>query len=178
MGRWGGWARSGWLSAALGLLLYARLGQICRNMEGLAARFAAGRLRRREVPAVRRAVEAGARVRRRSGERLWPGDFGWLVKAAAWHAAGFGCQLRAVLETPEMVALLKASPQAVRILTPLCRMLAIETQLLRPGVVPVVKVPVVTAKRVRRKRAPVDWGRIPIPCGVMAAVRRLGVETG
>jgi hypothetical protein len=89
------------------------------------------------------------------------------VKAAAWRAAGFGLQLRTVLETPEMVALLQACPQAVRILRPLCRMLAIETQVLRPGAA-VVERP----KRVRKPRAKVDLGRVPIPRGVMAAVRR------
>jgi hypothetical protein len=35
-------------------------------------------------------------------------------------------------------------------------------------VVPVVKV------RVRTKRPPVDWGRIPLPRGVLSAARRQG----
>jgi hypothetical protein len=82
-----------------------------------------------------------------------------------------------VLETPEMVALLEAAPQAARILTPLCRMLAIESSVLRPGAagpaVPEVKAE--TPKRVRTPRAKVDWGRIPIPRGGLAAVRRQGI---
>jgi hypothetical protein len=71
-----------------------------------------------------------------------------------------------VLETPEMVAFLAACPQAVRVLTPVCRMLAIETQVLRPGVVRTV--------RARTQRPPVapDLGRVPIPRGVMAWVRQ------
>jgi hypothetical protein len=47
--------------------------------------------------------------------------------------------------------------------------------LLRPGVVVVAPVAAVveeTPKRVRKPRPKVDWGRIPIPRGVMAAVRR------
>ncbi len=68
-----------------------------------------------------------------------------------------------------MVALLTAAPQAVRVLRPLCRMLAIETQVLRPGVEVVRRVAV---KRVRKPDVPVDWGRIPLPRGVLSAVRR------
>jgi hypothetical protein len=78
-----------------------------------------------------------------------------------------------------MVELLLATPQAARILRPVCRMLAVDTSLLRPRaagtaevaaaeVAPEVKV------RVRVPRAPVDWGRIPLPRGVLAAARRQG----
>jgi hypothetical protein len=168
----GGWGLLGWLDAALVLLLYRRLGQIGRDMEGLAARFAAGTLRRRPPEGVTRAAVVERRVRRAATARIWPGGFGWLVKAASWHAAGYGSQLRAVLQTPEMVALLEATPQAARVLTPLCRMLAVETSVLRPGVTPrAVKARI----RVRTARPKVDWGRIPIPRGVLAAVRRQGV---
>jgi hypothetical protein len=85
-----------------------------------------------------------------------------------------------ILEQPEMVELLVAAPQAARILRPLCRMLAVETALLRPrpagavaeiesvAVIPVAK------PRVRVARAPVDWGRIPLPRGVLSAARRQG----
>ncbi len=71
-----------------------------------------------------------------------------------------------------MVALLIAAPQAVRILRPLCRMLAIETSVLRPGVV-VVERPV-RVKRVRTPRPPVDLGRVPLPRGVISWARREG----
>jgi hypothetical protein len=79
-----------------------------------------------------------------------------------------------------MVALLVACPQAGRVLLPVCRMLAVETSLLRPGVAgAVASVAVVVAeeevrKRVRKPRAPVDWGRIPLPRGVLSAARRQG----
>ena len=108
----------------------------------------------------------------------WPGRFGWLVRAAAYRAAVYGEQLRAILEQPEMVALLIAAPQARRILRPVCRMLAVEAALLRPrpaGVV--VEVPAgavvdVVKKRVRKARVPVDCGRIPLPRGVLTWARR------
>ncbi len=165
----GGWSVRGWLGAALGLLLYQRLGRICRDMEGLASRFAAGRVRR-VVGRVSVGRVAGGSAGR---ARVLPGDFGWLVKAASWHAAGYTSQLRAVLEAPEMVGFLEACPQAVRVLRPLCRMLAIEAAVLRPGLVDnVVSVDGVRPKRVRAPRAVVDMGQVPIPRGVMSAVRR------
>jgi len=50
------------------------------------------------------------------------------------QAAGFASQLRHMLGEPEMIALLQASAQARRVLTPLCRMLGIEAELLQaPG---------------------------------------------
>jgi hypothetical protein len=100
-----------------------------------------------------------------------------LLPLVPMHAAGFASQLRAVLEDPEMKALLAAVPQARRVLAPVCRMLALEPALL--GVVPaasvpagvVEKAPVVKAVRVRVKPEPF---RIPFPRGVLAAARRQG----
>jgi len=168
-GEVGGWHLRGMLSHVVMMLLYRRLGEVCRKIERLAARFQAGRLRLRE-PGTR----GGVRHAAKTGARIWPGRFGWLVRAASYQAAGYGCQLRHVLEQPEMVELLKASPQAVRLLQPVCRMLAIETALLRPGVL--VPPPVVRVRkpRLRKKREPIDWGRIPLPRGVLTAARRQG----
>ncbi len=157
------WGGRGWLAEALVLLVHRRLGELGLRMERMAARFRAGTLR---SPAPR-AVTGPLGARARAGARIWPRSFGWLVRAAAWEAAGFGLQLRAVLEAPEMVELLTACPQAVRVLRPLCRMLAIEPRMLRPGALPAVAVP-----RTRAPRPKVDWGNCPIPRGVLAAVRR------
>jgi len=182
----GGWGGRGLLSTALVLLLYRRLGGICGQMERLVARFQAGRIwRRGPRAAVAGKLVSNGRVRAVPAVQL-SGRFGWLVWAASYQAAGYGCQLRAILGQPEMVALLMAAPQAARILRPVCRMLAVETSLLRPrlegaavgaAVEPepetqasgaVVKV------RVRKPRVAVDWGRIPLPRGVLAAARRQG----
>jgi hypothetical protein len=182
----GGWGGRGLLGQALVMLLYHRLGGICGKMERLAARFQAGRLWRVSARAV--AVErVGADGRKRAvALSVWPRRFGWLVRLASYQAAGYGCQLRAVLGQPEMVELLLAAPQAARILRPLCRMLAVETALLRPrpegaavdagGAVAEIA-PVVKA-RVRRPREVVDFGRIPLPRGVLAAARRQGFGKG
>jgi len=168
------------LSQALVMLLYQRLGGICGLMERLAQRFQAGRLWRVES----RAGASGSRAvdgRTPAVPALrWPGRFGWLVRAAAYQAAGYGSQLRVILERPEMVELLIAAPQAARILRPLCRMLAVETALLRPRPAgAAVEILAVEAVRVAKPRvrvapAPVDWGRIPLPRGVLSAARRQG----
>jgi len=168
-GEVGGWTVRGLLSQLLALLLFQRLDEICGKIERLAARFQAGRLWQRKPQ-----TRAGARNAGKTGARIWPGRFAWLVRAAGHQAAGYGCQLRHVLEQPEMVELLKAAPQAARILRPVCRMLAIETSLLRPGVVEPEPVMRVRKPRMRKPRVPIDWGRIPLPRGVLSAARRAG----
>ncbi len=172
------------------LLLYRRLFVICRKMERLVERFQSGRLRRGAPRPISQVIlaEAGGETRRLD-EEVCPRRFGWLVRLAAYQAAGYGSQLRAVLETPEMVALLVAAPQAARILSPLCRMLAVETSLLRPRpggmaaddtckTTPGENGGAVVRKPARVVRKPVDWGRIPLPRGVLAAARRQGVRKG
>jgi len=176
----GGWGGRGFLAPVLTLLLFRRLGEVCGDMERLCQRFQAGRLWRvlgRAGVAGRVASDGRERV---GPGRVWPWRFGWLVRAAAHHAAVYGGQLQAVLSEPEMVALLLASPQARRILRPVCRMLAIETSLLRPGTtgavaeVAAAEIAVVVKPRVRKPRVAVDWGRIPLPRGVLSAARRQG----
>ena len=175
----GGWGLRGFLSTALVLLVYRRLGEILRRMEGLAGRFRAGRVWRRGARAGDLEGVAAVAVRRAQGGRLWPRSFGWLVRAASWQAAGFGSQLRAVLAQPEMVALLVAAPQAARVLRPLCRMLAIEASVLRPGVAVVAPGEgVVRVPRVRKPRVAVDWGRIPMSREIVLAARRDGFLKG
>jgi hypothetical protein len=187
----GGWGGRGLLSQVLVMLLYRRLGGICGQMERLSQRFQAGRLWRVAARAVGTGRNAADGRERAVGSVRWPGRFGWLVRAASYQAAGYGCQLRTILGQPEMVALLLAAPQAARILRPVCRMLAVETSLLRPrvegAVEPEVPAPgeiaasditCVIRKRVRVARAPVDWGRIPLPKGVLAAARRQGFGKG
>jgi hypothetical protein len=173
----GGWGLRGLVRQALVLLVYRRLGAICGDMERLCLRFQAGSLWR----VVGRAVVARrieGEGRRAAAARVWPGRFGWLVWAVGYQAAGFGSQLQAVLSEPEMVALLTATPRAGRILRPLCRMLAVDIALLRPRPAVVEVAPddvgVVAKTRVRKPRVPVDFGRIPLPRGVLLAARRQG----
>jgi len=163
----GGWTVRGLVGHVLALVMFQRLGEICRKIERLAVRFQAGRL-------WKRAPQTATRTVGKSGARIWPGRFGWLVRAASGQAAGYGAQLRHILEQPEMVELLKATPQAARILRPVCRMLAIETDVLRPGMVKPEPVVRVIKPRIRKPRNPIDFGRIPLPRGVLSAARRAG----
>jgi hypothetical protein len=91
-------------------------------------------------------------------------------------AAGYGSQLRTVLAEPEMVALLADVAQARRILGPVCRMLGVEIPgVVDPSVVAADGVGVrLKPPRVARARVAVDFGRIPLPRGVLAAATRQG----
>jgi len=110
-------------------------------------------------------------------EVVLPGRFGWLVVTAGWRAAGYGGQLQTVLHSPEMIELLRAARQATGILRPLCRMLMVDPRCLQPGVfvgyIPPAE-PKPGKKRVRKPRPKVDWGRIPLPRGMLAAARTQG----
>jgi len=108
------------LSGPLTVLLWTRLQLVSRRLAALAARAAAGRALTRRLVApltpIRRAPPAPF-------PRL-PHKFAWLVRLVP-QAANSGSQLRHLLSEPEMAALLAASPQARRLLRPLCRMLAV-----------------------------------------------------
>ena len=112
-------ARAGrrWAIAPLVLLLWPYLRRLAARFDALAARLRIGRPRK--PPAPRTVV----RTSRPSVGRL-PQGYGWLLRVVP-EAGGFGSQLRHLLADPEMAALLEASPQAGRILRPLCRMLGI-----------------------------------------------------
>ena len=165
---------AGRLETVVAHFAHRRFQQGLRRVEALLARFLAGRLTRRVRTGgpVERAAAAAASVS--APVLVLPRGFGWLVALGGYQAAGCGSQLEALLARPEMVALLAASPAAGRALRPMCRALGIAGSVLRPGVVEVVREPKVRAPRVRTKRAPVDWGRVPLPRGVLAAARRQG----
>lgn len=77
---------------------------------------------------------------RQSLRQSLPSGRGWLVRELGYEAAGFGCQLEALLADPAMQAVLIAMPAMGRILRPLCRMLAVPVvaALVAPVVAPVV----------------------------------------
>jgi hypothetical protein len=152
------------LDAARAVAMYRRISGIAGKIERLLTRFRAGRLWR---VSRRAGVCSGAF---RCAERTLPRRFGWLVRMGGHLAAGYGSQLSAALQTAEMAALLEASPQAVRILRPLCRALAIE-------------MPVFADKprtpRPKRPRTPSaalapEPFKIPLPRGVLTWARREG----
>ena len=104
-------------------------------------------------------VVRAAQARRVSEPRVrMPTGKAWLVKALGWEAAGFGCQLQALLTEPEMAALLASVPGVGRVLRPLGRMLGVEVG---PVVVRVRKPrpPVVRKPRVKKEK---PWSPGPI----------------
>jgi hypothetical protein len=119
------------MSAAMIVLVWQRLRRVERDVLGLLARFRAGRLR----------VMPGRLGVSRAGGSRWgrlglPRRFAWLLPMMPGEAACFAGQIRTMLAEPEMVALMSVSPQARRVLRPVCRMLGIEREVLRPlGVV-------------------------------------------
>ena len=112
------------MSAAMIVLVCARVRRAERDIRGLLARFQAGRLRVSAVPRVGRGGGG------RNGPRVLPSRFGWLLALAPGEAACFAGQIRAVLAEPDMEALIALSPQARRVLGPVCRMLGIEREMI------------------------------------------------
>ena len=137
-------------AAPLILLAWTRLGRLAARFERLMAQVRAGRLP--AAPVVRRRAPAVPRRFRPPGVpqplRL-PRGFGWLLRLVR-ETAAFSGQVETLLADPEMAALLATSPQARRILRPLCHMLAI-----RPG-------PALSLPR-RRKQAAEPAAATPDP---------------
>ena len=116
----------GFLAAAGVWLILRRLRRVDVDLRRLMLRFEAGFVGRLVV---RRSVVFAGRA---AGARVLPRRFAWLVGLVPYEAAGFASQMRTMLGEPEMVVLLAASPQARRVLRPLCRMLGIEASVLTP----------------------------------------------
>ena len=169
------------MTAAMIMLVWQRIRRVEKDIAGLLARFAAGSLRVVAVPRVRRGGGPSdgpcVGAARPGAERL-PMGFGWLLPRMPWEAACFAGQIRSVLAEPEVVALLRISPQARRVLRPLCRMLAIKASVLgdvaeRQTVVN-GSAGVAAQVRARAARAPAVPERVPLPRGVLTAARRQG----
>jgi hypothetical protein len=119
------------MPVAMITLVWQRIRRADMLLAALVARLREG------APVVVRERRQGAAVASsvvpREGSAL-PRRFGWLLPLVPGEAANLASQLCCVLAEPDMVALLAATPQARRILGPLCRMLGIEVAMLRPVV--------------------------------------------
>ena len=156
------------VSPEVAVLMHRRINACFARIERLLQRFRAGRLWR-----VTDRVRGLARGRGKASRApTHPRKFGWLVIAGGHQAAGFGAQLQSVLSAPEMSELLAASPQAVRIVRPLCRALAVEM----PGVSgpPRKRLDGERPKRPRKPRPKPEPFKIPLPRGVLTWARRQG----
>jgi hypothetical protein len=125
-----GRCRSGVISVAMIWLVCERIRRARRRVLRLLARFQAGwRPVARPAQAGRAGVVA---VRVPRGNAKLPRQFGWLLALVPCEAANFASQLRGVLAEPEMMGLLAAVPRAGHALRSVCRMLAIEPEVLIP----------------------------------------------
>ena len=161
----GAWA----IEPMMAVVLYRRISRTLNRIERMVVRFRAGTL-------WRVTHRDGAPGRRAAGMRATrlPRRFGWLVQTGGHQAAGFGAQLLAVLNTPEMAELLAASAQAGRILRPLCRALAVELPGIGGTSRKVATQSSTTARRKCRPRTALEPFHIPLPRGVIGAARREG----
>jgi hypothetical protein len=108
-----------WTAGPLMILLWGRLRRMAARFAALAAR--AG-VRRRAF--LRPGTVSSPPLRPRTTPKCLPRRFAWLVRLVP-EAACYGTQLQHLLSEPAMAELLAASPQARRILRPLCRMLGV-----------------------------------------------------
>ena len=132
--------------AGLTVLLWTRLSRATRRFERARAR----------PTRIRVAKVRQARIARPGGLAL-PRQRGWLVRELGWEAAGFACQLEALLADPAMAAVLAGTPAAGRVLRPLCRMLGVTMPVAVPMTVPVA-VPAIEVAATEERPPPV-WPR-------------------
>jgi len=132
-----------WTAGPLMVLLWVRLRRIAARFAALAGR-----------PSVRRRVflrpdtMSSTPPRPPTKRKCLPRRFAWLVRLVP-EAASCGTQLQHLLSDPAMAALLAASPQARRILRPLCRMLGVAHATAQPAS---PKRPEPTARTPRRRQ--------------------------
>jgi hypothetical protein len=112
---------------ALVIPLQRYINNTARRFDRLLARLAAGITAkpRPAQPRVRKPHAGPPRVR-------LPQKRGWIIADLGYHAAGFAGQLNYLLESPENAPLVAASPQAHRLLRPLCHMLGIAPSCIPP----------------------------------------------
>ena len=112
--------------ADIGLRAWVRLRHLAVRFEALAAKVRAGRLPAAPVARLRAPpLPQRYRLPGRPQTYRLPRGFGWLLRLVP-ETVAYGGQVEHLLADPKMTALLAASPQAGRILRPLCHMLAIK----------------------------------------------------
>jgi hypothetical protein len=111
------------------LPLWNYLNRIARRFDRLMARIAAGTSRPRPRAASARAPEPSGRLTPRL--RL-PPQKAWLLAALKHEAAFYTGRIETLLSEPGTAELLAATPQAVRLLRPLCRMLGVQHPAIPP----------------------------------------------
>lgn len=112
--------------------LWGRLNRARQRIAHLMSRLAAGRSFAARAPRPRPQARA-ARAARQVPPAIFPARPGWLLRELRHEAAFYRNGLETLLAQPGMAELLLHSPGTVRLLRPLCRMLALDMPaLLRP----------------------------------------------
>ncbi len=101
-----------------------------------------------------------------------PRDFGYVLRLVPWHAAPLANQMRILLETPEMAAIIAATPQLQRVLRQLCHMLGITTEGLIP---PPPPSPATAGEAADKPAGPV---RPALPPAALSELRAAGPPMG
>jgi hypothetical protein len=108
--------------------VWTRLSRAEAAIKSLMARFRAGTL----APSKPRGPLSKPRTRTPSALKPLPSQFAWLCPLVPNKASIYGNHLMLVLAEPEMQDLIAASPRAMAILKPVCRMLGIDPKVLTP----------------------------------------------
>ena len=103
--------------------LCARIARTATRVQALYDRFRAGTLPPRPTPAQ---PPRPPRPHAPSRAPKLPRAKAWVTARIGYRAAGYGCQLSALLDDPDFPEFLAAAPQAGRILRPLLHMLGID----------------------------------------------------
>ncbi len=101
-----------------------------RRFEHLLVRLAAGIAPRKRAPRPESASTA-PKPRKNPRFRL-PRRKGWLGDLLLWHGRGYAAEIASALDQPGTGALIAASPQAQRLLRPLCHMFGIAPACIPP----------------------------------------------
>ena len=126
--------------------LWGRLTRAARRFEKLVTQ-----------PTTIRALRAPRNSSSRAKGMAFPSRRGWLVRELGWEAAGYRCQLEALLAEPAMQAILANLPGAGRVLRPLCRMLGVQGAVV-PAPAPAVIIP---DGEVRSAKVARVWPSVP-----------------
>ena len=158
------------LAPLIGLLLHRRIGVMLGRIERMLGRFQAGKLVQRSQR--QKADRPVARKPDTKPALQLPRRYGWLLKSGKHHAACYGDQLRMLMQTPEMDALLAASPRAKRVLRPLLRALAVEVAWIAEDPHTGKRPPKLGSVQPRKKRPKPEPFRIPLPRGALTWARK------
>ena len=139
-----------------GMVIFLYVQRTRSRLFRLLANIRAGILPRWRAPGAKR-----ERGERKAPRIRLPGRKYWLSTEIGWFGRGFSGNIQIILNQPENAAIIAASPQAQRLLRPLCHMLGLEIPAIsalpkRPRK-PRPKPPAKPRRLTRREREAILW---------------------